>query len=326
MLHSALANVGDGLRVLSKAGKCFAREPVRAAVVIDSPTLNLPLAKSAKRHGLPVLYYIAPQVWAWARYRVRKVRRRVDKLAVILPFEETFFRGHGLDATYVGHPLFDTLAARQPDPAVRRAIHAAGQPVVALVPGSRKHVVQSLFADQLEICRAVAARYPQAHFPVSVANDTVRRIIEPAAAASGLNVALYEGKNADVLETADLVLVASGTSTLEVAYYLRPMVVMYKASRLLYHLVGRWLIHTKQFSLVNVLAGRALVPEFMPYYTSTDPIAARALALLDSADERAAMSRSLSELLHPMIKTGAAEATARMLLDMVRQNVPHVRR
>ena len=113
MLVSALGNVGEGFRVLGITRRHFQRYPFAAAVLIDSPVLNLPLAKVAKTHQVPVLYYIAPQVWAWAKYRVRRVRRRVDRMAVILPFEEPFFRQHRIDATYVGHPLFDSLAARR---------------------------------------------------------------------------------------------------------------------------------------------------------------------------------------------------------------------
>ncbi|MFH0980046.1 MAG: lipid-A-disaccharide synthase [Planctomycetota bacterium] len=317
MLLSALRNVGEGFKVLALTRGYFRRYPFAAAVFIDSPMLNLALAKVAKAHRVPVLYYIAPQVWAWGRYRVARVRRRADKLAVILPFEEPFFRRYGIDATYVGHPLFDVLLARRPDPAVRRTIREAGHPVVVLMPGSRTHVVRGVLPGQLAVGRRIAERYPTTHFPISVANDSVRRLIEPLAAESGLNYAAYHGKNADLLESADLVLVASGTSTLEVAYYHKPMVIMYNGSRLAYHLLARWLIRTPHLSLVNILAGRELVPEFMPYYTSTDPLARCALGLLESPDQRQSMSRALADLLAPLVKPGAPANTAAMLLGMV---------
>ncbi len=317
MLVSALGNVGEGLKILGITRRHFRRYPFAAAVLIDSPMLNLGLAKVAKARRVPVLYYIAPQVWAWARYRVRRVRRRVDRMAVILPFEESFFREHDIDATYVGHPLFDSLAARQPDPDLQQSIRQAGDPVVVLIPGSRTHVVKALLPGQLEVAGRIARRWPKAFFPISVANDSVRRIIEPLAAAAGLNYATYHGKNVDLIESADLVLVVSGTSTLEVAYYHKPMVVMYNGSRLVYHLMARWLISTPHLSLVNILAGRRLVPEFMPYYTSTDPIARCALDLLESPDKRRAMSQELAGLLSPIIKPGAPANTAAMLFEML---------
>jgi len=317
MLVSALRNVGEGFKVLSITRRHFRRYRFSAAVLIDSPMLNLPLAKVAKAHRVPVLYYIAPQVWAWARYRVRRVRRRVDKMAVILPFEERFFREHRIDATYVGHPLFDTLAKRRPDRALQQTLRQSGEPVVALIPGSRGHVVDAVFPGQLAVARSIAERYPGAFFPISVANDSVRRTIERLAGESGLHCATYHGKNGDLLEAADLVLVVSGTSTLEVAYYHKPMVVMYNGSRLVYHLLARWLISTPHLSLVNILAGRELVPEFMPYYTSTEPIARCALDLLDSPDKQQTMSRELADLLAPIVKSGAPANAAAILLDML---------
>ncbi|MCP4591108.1 MAG: lipid-A-disaccharide synthase [bacterium] len=317
MLVSALANVGEGLRVLSTTRKHFGRYPFDAAVLIDSPVLNLALAKVAKKRQVPVFYYIAPQVWAWARYRVGRVRRRVDRMAVILPFEERFFRERGIDASYVGHPLFDTLSAREVDPEVRNAIQRGGRPVVALIPGSRSHVVKAVLPGQLEVARGISERFPDAFFPISVANDRVRRIIEPLAAGSGINYATYQGKNRDLIESAELVLVVSGTSTLEVAYYHQPMVVMYNSSRLVYHLLARWLISTPHLSLVNILAERRLVPEFMPYYTSTTPITRCALELLESPERRESMSRELADLLAPMRKPGAPDHAAALLLDMI---------
>ena len=165
MLLSALGNVGEGVRILRSTSRHFQRYTFAAAVLIDSPMLNLGLAKVAKARRVPVLYYIAPQVWAWGRYRVHRVRRRVDRMAVILPFEEAFFRTHGIDATYVGHPLFDTLSQRRPDSGFQRTLRSAGRPVVALLPGSRTHVVKSVFPGQLE-CRTGHCRAaPRGVFP-----------------------------------------------------------------------------------------------------------------------------------------------------------------
>ena len=142
-------------------------------------------------------------------------------------------------------------------------------------------------------------------------------MVTPCGACGKGPLAEPEDRNADLLTAADLALVASGTATLEVAFRHTPMIVMYNASRWAYRLVGQWLLKTRQLSLVNILAGRELVPEFMPYYTSTDPIAERAIELLSDADARRQMSDALAALIKPLVKTGASENTARILLEMI---------
>ncbi len=317
MLLGAVGAVLPALRLLASTSAHLRRYPFAAAVVVDSPTLNLPIALRAKRRGLPVLYYIAPQLWAWGRHRVGRVRARVDRLAVILPFEEPFFRSHGIDATYVGHPLFDALASEAPDPERVAEIRQMGQPVVALLPGSRQHVVHEVLTGQLEVTKRIRQRFPDAHFGVSVANDRAERVIADALLRTDVPVTAYRSRNADLLTAADLALVASGTVTLEVAYRHTPMIVMYNANRWAYHLLGRWLIRTPHLSLINILAGRRLVPEFMPYYRSTAPIAELAISLLADPGALRAMAVDIAAVLDPLVKTGASENTARILLEML---------
>jgi lipid-A-disaccharide synthase len=238
-------------------------------------------------------------------------------MAVILPFEEDYFRQRGLDATYVGHPLFDALATRPADPAEVDRIRAQGAPRVAILPGSRKHVIREVLPGQLAVAGAVCRAFPDTAIGVSVAGTAAEPLVRAIADSCGLPVKLYRERNAELLTAADLTLVASGTATLEVAYYGSPMIVMYNSSRLLYHLMGRWVVRLKQFSLVNILAGTELVPEFMPYYRSTAPIAAKAIELLSKPDRRSDMRRKLAELLEPIRKPGATRRTADLLLAML---------
>jgi lipid-A-disaccharide synthase len=317
MLLGVIRVVGPALRLLATTKRHLRERHFAAAVVVNSPTLNLPIARQAKRNGIPVLYFIAPQLWAWGEFRVGRVRRRVDRLAVILPFEEKFFRDRHLDATYVGHPLADAMAERPPSSDGVASIRKLGEPVVAILPGSRRHVVREVLPGQLEVASRIVDRFPGVHVGVSVAGPVARSDVAARITASGLPITAYEDRNADLLTAADLALVASGTATLEVAFRHTPMIVMYNASRWAYRLVGRWFIKTPQLSLVNILAGRELVPEFMPYYTSTDPIAERAIELLSDADARRQMSDALAALMKPLVKTGASEDTARILLEMI---------
>ena len=189
--------------------------------------------------------------------------------------------------------------------------------MVALLPGSRKHVVEHLAGDQLQIAERIREAIPGARFVVSVANDQVRSIVESSLRSSNVKARMIESPIASWIDSVDLVLAASGTTTLEVALHARPMIVMYNASRLAYQLVGRWMIQTKFLSLPNILAGRKIVPEFMPYYTSTGPIADRAIELLQSDEARTTMVRELAKTVLPLRDTHAAQRTAELLLDMI---------
>lgn len=303
--------------MLQTSERHLRRYPFDAAVVIDSPTLHLPLAARAHAAGIPVMYYIAPQMWAWGQYRIHKLRNNVDRVGVIFPFEEKFFRDQGVDARFVGHPIADRHASLSVDESVVGRIRAVGSPVVALLPGSRRHVVEAVLPGQLEVARRIADAMPKASFAVSIANSTVAPEIERQLAVCGLSISSYADHFAEVICAADLVLVASGTSALEVAFHGRPMIVMYKASRFFYHAIARWMIRTPQLSLPNILAGREIVPEFMPYYTSTAPIAERAVELLRSPELRDEMTCRLEEIVAPLRERGASQRAAAMLLDLI---------
>ncbi len=322
MLAGALTNVLRAARALQRTSHEFANHHYDAAIVVDSPMINLPVALRAKMRGIPVLYYIAPQLWAWGAYRLHKVGSRVDKLAVVLPFEQEFFRNVGLDATFVGHPLFDILTRRAPDPDAVGRMRSAGRPVIAILPGSRTHVIRAVLPGQLQVAAAIRDRFPNARFGVSLADTAHTQLVQSQIHDARIHADLLHNRNSDLLSAADLTLVASGTATLEVAYYRSPMIVMYNGSRLLYHLLGRWMIGIEHLSLVNILAGRRLVPEFMPYYTSTAPIVEAALDLLSSPERLDRMRTELADTISPINKPGASARTADMLLEMVNAN-PH---
>lgn len=338
MLLGAVRIAGDAFRLLQRADRFFASGGADVFVPVDSPTFNLPLARRAKARGLPVVYYIAPQVWAWAEFRLRKVRQRTDRLAVILPFEEAYFRSHGIPATFVGHPLMQSLPQRTPESGLIEQFRRLGRPLVACLPGSRRHVLNEVLPGQIEVCRRILTRHPDAGFLFAAANDDRAQDIRAALragdrATSGsdspptrpLPCRIETGRNAEVILAADLVLVASGTATLEVAYYRRPMIVMYNASKWGYRLLARWLIRTPYLSLVNILAGRALVPEFMPYFESVDPIASEAFDLLGDPARRASMAAGLDALVRDLGSHRADEEAAGLVLDACRVPAPGAR-
>ncbi len=318
MLTGVFGSAGKAIETWSATTRQLTHRDFDAAVMIDSPMLNLPIAARTKARAIPTLYYVAPQLWAWGRYRMHKVRARVDKIACVLPFEPEFFASIGIEATYVGHPLFDRLGERPADSGTISQIKQAGSPVIAILPGSRGHVVSEVLPGQLDVARAIRGRFGDAHFGISVANETTRKVIDAIVGHSGVKATLYDAtENASLLSAADLTIVASGTATLEVAYYGSPMIVMYNGSKLMYHLIGRWLIDLKQLSLLNILAGRELVPEFMPYYDSTRPIAAKALKMLSSPDDLAETKADIAAVIKPIAHPGASARTADLLLSMI---------
>lgn len=317
MLLGAVGLAGHALRLLGHVKRRLQREGADLAILVDSPTLHLPMAKKVKSAGCPVLYYIAPQLWAWAPGRIRRVRRRVDRMAVILPFEEEYFRTRGVDARFVGHPLVEQLRERSPAPSRVEAFRAAGKPVIACLPGSRRHVVSEVLPGQIEVCRAIAARHPQATFLFAAASEAAARTAAGRIKAESFPCQIAVGHNAEILAAADLALCASGTATLEVAWHGVPMVVMYNGSKWGYRMVGRFLIQTPHLSLVNILAGRRIVPEFMPYYTSTEPIAAEALDLLENDARREQVRSDLRAVIASLGAASASHGAADIVEEML---------
>lgn len=317
MLAGAARNVLAAWVMLRRVRRYLRVNRPDLVVLLDSPALHLRMAKRAKAWQLPVLYYIAPQVWAWGEYRLKAIRRCVDQMACILPFEEAYFTRHGIPARFVGHPLFEALADTQPDPERVAALRARGQPVLGLLPGSRRHVVQEILPGQLQVARAVKQEYPAATVLISAANEQAQAVIAPRRQDAGFATQVIVGEPSELIAASDLVLAASGTATLHVAEQGKPMIIMYNASRWGYWLIGRRLIHTPHLALINILAGHQIVPEFMPYYRSTRPIAEKALALLASPQQRALMSEAVSEVVRPLRAGRASANVAELALQMM---------
>ncbi|HSW45766.1 MAG TPA: lipid-A-disaccharide synthase [Phycisphaerae bacterium] len=318
MLLGAVRLAARAWRLVRQIRHRMTRDPADLAILVDSPALHLPMARHIRAAGVPVLGYIAPQLWAWAPWRIRRLRRRVNRLAAILPFEEEYFRGRGVDARFVGHPLVAQLRKLRADPATVNQYKEAGSPVIACLPGSRRHVVLEVLPGQIEVARKLAASYPRAAFLFAAADRNVAAMIRAGLTGESFRHRVEIGRNTEILAAADLALVASGTATLEVAWHRVPMVVMYNGSKWGYRLAGRFLIHTPHLCLVNILSGKRAVPEFMPYYTSTDPIADEALDLLADEARRTAVRADLDTVIRSLGTEDAAARTARMALEMIR--------
>ncbi len=330
MAMAALRRIPEAYRVLGQIKQSLhlgtedgMRPAYDAAVMVDSPALNLPIAKLLRRRRIPVLYYIAPQTWAWGPrgWRNTRLRKRVNRVACLWPFEQPYFRAAGIQATYVGHPSIDRLLAAKVQERRIEELRSGAAPVITLLPGSRSHVVDEVLPGQLDVAAAIAGRFHRARFLIVAASEDVRTLVRThidrlrpgMARFSEVPVLCGAADRAAAIRAADLVLVASGTVTLEVAYHGTPMIVMYNAGRWSYQLLARWLITTKHLSIPNILAGREIVPEFMPYYRTADPIAARAIEWLSTPDTLARVRRDLVETVKPLMKPGAAKNAAKEL-------------
>ena len=284
------------------------------AILTDSPDFHIRVAAKLKPLGVPVVWYVAPQFWAWRQWRVHKFRRLVSFLLCIFPFEENFFREHGVVTTYVGHPLADA-----PVSATTREEHCdrhnldANLPIVALLPGSRRGESGRHIPHVLRAVDLIAAQAP-ANFVLAASNATGAEFFRERISAQ--NVRIVENDTQNLLRFADVALVASGTATVEAALQGAPMVVFYRVSWSTW-LLGKPLVKTPYYSMVNLLANRKIVPELIQSDCTGDRLAAAALRLLTQPTEQSRMKADLSEVRQNL--AGAAPAATKAAEEICRR-------
>jgi len=310
MIYKAFAQVARYYRLVKRIERYMAGNKIDMVIVCDSPSFNFHVAKAGKKAGAKTLFFVAPQLWAWGGWRIRKLRKCCDKLCCLLPFEQDWFGSRGVDAVFVGNPLLDELTI---DPAHHEKYEAfePAKAKFAIMPGSRPAEIESLWRPMQQIALRLKERYTQATF-VTVAVDARRQQLLREAQIPGFECEYSVDSVNKTAGAADFSIVASGSATLEVAAAGCPMVIMYQSSRTLWHLFGRWLIKTKYLSLVNILAGREMLPEFMPYFSSIDPIVASIDGFMRDRAELARLSRELTELTGPLAKKKACRETAKI--------------
>jgi lipid-A-disaccharide synthase len=285
-----------------------------ALVVIDFPEFNLRLARAARRAGVQVIYFIPPQVWAWRPWRLRLMRRVVSLVLAVFPFEPPLYRRAGVPVAFVGHPIVDALAdAPTRDDARKRLGLEGDAPVIGLLPGSRRLEVERIMPVMRRAAALVAGRHPEARFVIAKA-PTIERATLEAEAAGGPD-AIISSSAYEVMRAADLLLVTSGTATLEAALLGSPMVVCYRLSRLTV-LLFRPLVRVPWISLANITLGRAVVPELYQRRLSAESLAGEALALLESPAALAAQREAFGELAGQLGAPGVGARAARQVLRL----------
>ncbi len=294
------------------------RERPDALVVIDFPDFNVRLARSLHRLGIPVVYYVCPQVWAWRSGRLQVLKRIVDRALVIFPFEAAIFRDAGIPVEFVGHPLLDLT----PVSAGRGAL--AGEwgldgaaPTVALLPGSRPNELRGTLPTLASAVPLIAARVPGVQFLVARAPNLPDGLFGPLRDVRGSLIVEVAGRADDVLSASDVVITASGTATVQTAIHERPMVIVYRLSPLTYR-IGKRFVKVDTFGMANLVAGRRIVPELIQDAFTAGAVAAETARYFEDADYAARTRAALAEVRTRLGEHGASRRAAEQVLAVCR--------
>jgi lipid-A-disaccharide synthase len=320
-LFEVLRDLPRLVRLLARIRERFLAARPDVFVGIDAPDTNLRLARRLHAAGIPTVQYVSPQVWAWRRGRARSMRESVDLVLCLLPFEKSFYDEHGIRAEFVGHPLADAIPLEVDRPSARRALGIdSNAQVVALLPGSRRGEVSRLAQDFAATARWLAAQRPDLVFVAPMASPAAREIFARALDlhAPGLDVRLIDGQAQAALIAADVVMVASGTASLEAALCKRPMVVVYRLGAITVWLVRRLnLVKTKFFAQPNLLADRRVVGEYFQDEIVPESIGAELLMWLDDVERRSGLEAEFSRI-HAGLRRDAGSRAAQAIIALLK--------
>jgi len=289
------------------------------AILVDFGDFNLPvIAPIAKRHGVPVLYYISPQVWAWGRFRLRYIRRYVERMIVLFPFEEAFYRREGIPVTWVGHPLMESAhPTMTKDDAFARFGLNPWRRTVGLLPGSRPHEVARHLPLMIKSAQRIAWQMPGVQFLLPKAPALPSEMLRRWTERAGVELRMAEGSVYDALQVMEAAVVASGTSTLDAALCAVPMAVVYRASWPTY-LAARCVLRIPHIAMVNILAQRRLVPEFVQHRADPGRIARAIVELLRDTERASQVRQELRQVTQRLGAPGAVDRAATVVLEALR--------
>jgi len=289
-------------------------EPWDLVVFIDNPGLNMRLARMAKAAGRRVLYYIAPQIWAWRPGRMKWIQERVDHVVVILPFEPDLYRRAGVRCTFVGHPLLDSVAPEYDRNSLRRQFNLEeSAPVIGLFPGSRVAEVNMLLPVLLQTAAELAMRDPKTQFILAQASSIDDNLLHDLLRESPVPVLVVKDQASEAMAVSDLLLVASGTATLQAAVVGTPMILLYKTTLPTYWVARMW-IRVKWIGLVNLVAGRTVVPELIQDEATVERLTKEACRLLNDRQAYDEMKNGLRQVRQSLGDPGASFRTAQVVL------------
>lgn len=283
-------------------------DPPDALVLIDYPGFNIRMAKAAHALGIPVIYYISPQVWAWKKKRIHQIAATVRKMLVIFPFEEKLYQDLGVDCAFVGHPLLDHIARYKP------RVRYKGKPVIGVLPGSRRQEIQRILPDMVAVARGLQEEWPDAKFITPCVSE--QRAEEIRAIAKGFPLEVIPDSMYDVLSAARFALVASGTATVETTLFGVPFIILYRVKPATYWL-ARALVKIEHIGMVNILAGRRIVPEFVQHDATPAKVLPVARELVADSPARETMLADLNAVRGLLGGAGASARAASEILAVL---------
>jgi lipid-A-disaccharide synthase len=322
-----LRHIGRYLRLASQADRYFRLERPDAVVLVDYPGFNWWIARRAHAHRIPVFYFLPPQIWAWATWRVSKMRRWVDHVLCSLPFEADWYRQRGVLAIFAGHPYFDELRAQRLDRAfLHEYTSTAESPVIGILPGSRTAEVTRILPMYLRVAERIARVFPDARFPIACTREEHRRLAESLLAGRRLDARAYVGRTPEIIETSQVCMSKSGSVSLELLYRTKPSTILYQVTRGDYA-IYRFLraigvMAAPYITLVNILAGRELFPEYVSCTDVSEPLSRQVLRWLEDPAAHAAICAELNQLKLRVAQPGATARTAEYILQALSGSQP----
>ena len=313
----AVASVPHFRRVLALADRSFRERCPDAVVLIDYPGFHWWLARRAKAHGIPVVYFVPPQLWAWGGWRAGKMRRLIDHVLCTLPFEADWFRANAIPAHWVGHPYFDELRGQRLDGEFMARQRALPGTVVALLPGSRRQELENNPESMIRAAERIHRRRPDVRFLVACLRDEHRLRVEGLLRGRGLPAEVHAGRTPEILHLCHSALAVSGSVGLELLYRNRPAVVVYRVNKG-GQLLARALQQCRYISLVNLLAGKELFPEYLTARCEAEAMAGHVLRWLDDRHAYEELCGELKALRDRVSEPGACGRAAAYVLDVMR--------
>jgi lipid-A-disaccharide synthase len=316
-LTEVVSKLGKILKIMGMMKKSLDERRPDLVILIDYPDFNIPIAAAASKRGIKVFYYISPQVWAWRKGRIGQIKKIVNKMAVILPFEVETYSREGFSVDYVGHPLLDMVKLSYSKQESKKKFGLDEDKItIGILPGSRPSEVRKLMPELLRAAHILNQEMPDLQFVLPLADTLEEKSVTEIISGFHVTVKVVSGHTYDVISCADLALVASGTATLETALLEVPMIIVYKIS-LLSYLIGRLFVHVKNIGLVNIIAGKTIVPELIQNDASGENIAREALSILVNRERKQEMIRELSAIRAKLGEPGAAIRAAQIACDMI---------
>ncbi|HTH23842.1 MAG TPA: lipid-A-disaccharide synthase [Vicinamibacterales bacterium] len=315
-LTEALSVVPRSFAMLRKLTKTAREQQPHALVVIDFPDFNFRLMRLIRKQGIPVIYYVSPQLWAWRPARIKLMKRSVDRVLPIFPFEEAIYQKARIDVRFVGHPLIDLARPSLTREAFLKKLNLdPSKRVLALLPGSRKNELERLAPVIAKAVPAIAAQVPNLQFVVARAPNLNDGLFEPFG-LSGVTLRIADVQTDDVLNACDAVVTASGTATVQSALHGKPMVVLYKLSPTTYRL-GKGLARVDMYAMVNLIAGRRIVIELIQDDCTPEAVTSEAVRILTDQPYRVEMIAALDDVRQKLGGPGASDRAAEAVLDVV---------